>query len=263
MSYFESIKKTEKQNKIFLAIIGVMLLLNLIAFKSVFSIASNKTIQIVVPQYLEGGKYTMGSTFASRNVYKMWAKIWIQDLANFSYKDINKKYEEIYPFLSPTTAMDTKAKMINLIKYVQMNFITQTYDIKDIYVSKKGSFTRIEIKGVLSRKIGLKTDPLSNTDYAYVIYTYIKNGQIFIQNIKSYVLNIKDASIERKLKDNKYVNFESVYEKREMGLDDLTPSLKISRDRERLEQKEKNKKEKEDKIRNKLNKETYLKEENK
>jgi len=239
MSYFETIKKTEKQNKIFLAIIGVMILLNLIAFKSVFSIASNKTIQIVVPQYLESGKYVIGANFASRNVYKMWAKIWIEDLANFSYKDINKKYEDIYPFLAPTTAIETKAKMLNLIKYVQSNFITQTFDIKDIYVSKKGKFTKIEVRGVLNRKIGLKKDPLSNIDYAYVIYTYIKNGQIFIQNIKSYVLNLKDHFTEKKLKDNKYVNFEEVYDRRRLGLDDLTPAIEIRKEREKLKKLEK------------------------
>ena len=97
MSYFGELENTKNFIKILIGIIGILFIINLITIKSLISVSSNKTIQIQVPQFMESGEYAIGSTFASEGVHKMWVRVWIEEIASFSYQNIREKYKSIYP----------------------------------------------------------------------------------------------------------------------------------------------------------------------
>ena len=92
VGYFDKIKKHETFIKILSGIILALIISLLLVVKSLISVASNKTIVVQVPQFMESGNYIIGNTFASESVYKMWGKFFVQDIANFSYQNIRQKY---------------------------------------------------------------------------------------------------------------------------------------------------------------------------
>ena len=209
MRYFEKIEGHKSFIKILLGIIGGLIIINLIIVKSLISVASNKTIVIQVPQFLESGKYIIGNTFASENVYKMWVKVWVQDIATFSYQNIREKYKNIYPFLDKQTAHKSKADLSRFIEFVETNFIQQEFKISEI-TSKKlpGGYIKVIAYGTITRKIGSSDDQLNGMRYAYEFITYVKNGQIYIKSIKTSFYALVDRQQKEKLKENNYVNFE-------------------------------------------------------
>ena len=211
--YFDNIANLKNFIKILLGIIGAMLIINLLLVKSLISLSSNKDIVLQVPQFLEKGKYYIGATFASENVYKMWSRIWIESLANFSYKDIRKKYKEVYPFLDPQTAFKNKTELLKFIDFVEQNFITQKFKITRMDTKRlQGGYVQVKVIGKLTRIIGNKEDELSGIDYIYTITAYTKNGQIYINSIKSKFGAMGAGNNKRKLKQNKYINFKKTME---------------------------------------------------
>jgi len=209
--YFSGIEAHKNLNKVLVGIIVGLLLINLLIVKSLIGVASNKTIQISVPQFLESGDYVIGSTFASENVYSMWVKVWTEQMANFSYKDIADKYEGIYPFLDSQTAFKSKSEIKKFIEFAQTNFITQSFKIDDIKVEKlRSGFVKITAFGHIKRKIGSRQDKLSGMRYAYEFTTYVRNGQLYINSIKTSFYGLTDKVQREKLSKNKFVNFDEV-----------------------------------------------------
>jgi len=209
--FFSGIDAYKRINKILIGVIVGLVLLNLLIVKSLISIASNKTVQISVPQFLEEGNYIIGSTFASENVYKMWVKVWVESMANFSYKDLAEKYEGIYPFLDTQTAFKSKSEIQKFIKFVQTNYITQSFSVEDLKVEKlKGGFVKVTAFGYIKRKIGSRQDKLSGMRYAYEFITYVRNGQLYINSIKTSFYGLTDKNQRDKLTQNKFVNFDEV-----------------------------------------------------
>lgn len=207
-NYFEDLKNQAGKNKVLFIIIMVMFIINLILFKGLMNVASNKTVVFQVPNYLESGEYVIGSTFANENVFKMWSKVWITELANYSYKDVREKVGHIMEFLAPETAYKNKAQLFEFIDFVEGNFITQefkpdNYEIKEL--PKKG-FYSIRWDGYLKREIGMKNDPLSNMKYSYEFICYVKNGQIYIHSLKTDVTSLKDTS--HILKENEFIHYD-------------------------------------------------------
>jgi len=211
IGYFDKIKKHETFIKILTGIILALIISLLLVVKSLISIASNKTIVVQVPQFMESGNYIIGNTFASESVYKMWGKVWVQDIANFSYQNIRQKYENIYPFLDQQTIYKSKAELLKFIDFVENNFVTQTFKIQDISTKKvPGGYVKIIIRGTVNRKIGGTKDRLNGMRYSYEFLTYVKNGQIYIKSIQTAFFALFDKQQRDKLKDNKFVNFDEV-----------------------------------------------------
>lgn len=209
-NYFEDLKNQTGKNKVFLGIIGGLLIVNLIVFKGLLDVASNKTVVFQVPNYLEPGEYVIGSTFANQNIFKMWSKVWISEMANFSYKDVREKIGNIMEFLAPETAYKNKAQLFEFIDFVEANFITQSfspdnYEIKEL--SKKG-FYSISWAGILKREIGNTNDPLSNLKYKYEFICYVKNGQIYIHSLKTDLENPNEVINKKTLKENEFINYD-------------------------------------------------------
>lgn len=212
-NYFEDLKNQTGKNKVLLGIIGGLLIVNLIVFKGLLDVASNKTVVFQVPNYLEPGEYVIGSTFANQNIFKMWSKVWITEIANFSYKDVREKVGSIMEFLAPETAYKNKSQLLKFIDFIEANFITQSfapdnYDIKEM--AKKG-FYSISWEGTLKRTIGTKNDPVSNIKYKYEFICYVKNGQIYIHSLKTDVADFNEGNNRKILKENEFINYE-VYE---------------------------------------------------
>jgi exosome complex RNA-binding protein Rrp4 len=211
MAYFEKQESYKGFIKVLTGIIAGLIILNLLIVKSLISVASNKTIQIQVPQHMDSGEYVIGNTFASEDVYKMWVRVWAEEIASFSYKDIDKRYESIYPFLDAETAFKSKSEMIKFMKFVQINYVTQTFAIKDVSVEKlNNGYMKIIAHGTVKRSIGNQVDELNGMRYAYEFTTYVRNGQVYINSITSKFEGIVDAREREKLKENKFVNFEEV-----------------------------------------------------
>lgn len=210
MSYFEELKNQSSKNKVFLVVIGGLLLVNLLEFKGLMSIAANKNINIQVPQFMEHGQYEIGSTYASESVYKMWAKTWVYDIGNYSYQDIDTKVADIYPFLASETAFDNKAKLVDFADFVKNNFVTQSYDISDIKIHEEGDYHIIETVGTLKRTIGKREDDLSGLKYTYKLTCFARNGQIWIKNMETYITDKeKDVNLQKNLDNNSFVSFDT------------------------------------------------------
>lgn len=211
MGYFEKQESYKSFIKILIGIVAGLIVLNLLIVKSLINVASNKTIQIQVPQFMESGEYVIGNTFANENVFKMWTKVWIQDIASFSYKDLSSRYESLYPFLDTETAFKSKSEMVKFIKFVETNFITQTFALKDIKLEKmENGYMRITAFGTIKRMIGNEADSLNGMRYSYEFITYVRNGQIYINSINTKFEGLVDVREKQKLKENKFVNFEEV-----------------------------------------------------
>lgn len=236
MGYFDKTKKQGTTINILLSIIGILILLNLLAFKMVANIAENKTINIQVPAFMDTGDYVIGNTRATDNVYKMWGRIWMDQLANYSYKDIDERIKYIEPFLASATMFKNKAKLKELSSFVRQNFLTQTFKTKDVSIKKlaKG-YVKIIAKGTIYRTVGLKKDKINGIPYTYEIIAYTRNGQVYIKNVKSFITTVRDGSIERKLKNNPYVNFDKVIEDKKKEWKNGKAARK--KEKERLQQK--------------------------
>jgi hypothetical protein len=211
MGYFEKQESYKGFIKILVGIIAGLVVLNLLIVKSLINVASNKTIQIQVPQFMESGEYVIGNTFANENVFKMWTKVWVQDIATFSYKDLGDRYKSIYPFLDSETGFKSKSEMLKFIQFVESNYITQTFTLKDIKVDKmENGYMKMTAYGTIKRMIGNETDSLSGMRYSYEFITYVRNGQVYINSISSKFEGLVDVREKEKLKENKFVNFEEV-----------------------------------------------------
>lgn len=211
MGYFEKQESLKIFIKILVSIIIALLLINLLIVKSLISVASNKTINIQVPQFMETGEYVIGNTFANDNVYKMWTRVWVEDIASFSYKDLRDRYNSLYPFLDPETAFKSKSEMLKFIDFVETNFVAQKFDLKDMTLKKMpNGHVKIIAYGSIKRSIGKEKDNLSGMRYSYEFDTYVRNGQIYINSISSAFYGLVDAKEKEKLKANKFVNFEEI-----------------------------------------------------
>jgi len=211
MAYFEKTENYKGFIKILVGIIVGLILLNLLIVKSLINIAENKNIRIQVPQFMESGEYVIGNTFANENVYKMWVKVWIEDIATFSYKNIRKKYKDLFPFLDPQTAFKSKSEMIKFITFVENNFISQKFKLKNIEVTKlKGGYVKITAFGTIKREIGNRKDSLNGMRYSYEFICYVRNGQIYINSITSSFYGLVDLKSKDQLRSNKFVNFDEV-----------------------------------------------------
>lgn len=211
--YFDSKKDLKNFIKILVAVIVLLVTVNLIIAKSLIEVASNKDIYIQVPSVMDEGSYAIGNDRASQNVHEMWVKVWLNGISNFSYSNIRKNYESLYEFLDPQTAFKSKSELLKFIDFVEANFITQNFKAKDFKVEtikgKKG-FVKIIAYGSLDRKIGKKDDELNGIRYAYEFITYVRNGQIYINSVRSYFYGLIDVKEKNRLKTNKFVNFDEV-----------------------------------------------------
>lgn len=211
MNYFDNLKNQDTKSKTYLAIIAGLLIVNLLEFKGLMTIASNKEVHLQVPQFMEKGDYVIGSTYASKNVYSMWARTWIKDLGNYSYENIDQKIKDIYPFLDGATAFENKSKLLEFASFVKNNFVTQSYDIEDIKVTEANDgYMIVETVGTLKRQIGKKEDELSGLKYTYKLICFARNGQIWIKNMETYITEQqKSVTLQKKLDQNSFVNFDT------------------------------------------------------
>jgi hypothetical protein len=246
-NYFDKEQKNENIVKILLSIIVGLLIVNMLAFKSVINIASNKTISIQVPQLVESGEYVIGSSFASNNVYKMWTRIWLDQIANFSYKNIKERTEFLYPFLDPETAFKNKGKLEEFKDFVENNFITQKFELKDILITDfNDGYKQIFAYGTIHRKIGKKDDKLNGIGYVYEFILFVRNGQIYINSLSAKILP-KDLSEKKKLNQIDSVYFEKeilLSKKKKEEITKLKNKQKLEKEKEiKRRKKEKEKKE--------------------
>lgn len=240
MGYFDKEKEQEGKNKIFLSIIIALMVIDLLAFKAILSIASNKTIVIQVPQFLKSGKYVIGNTFANNNVYKMWGRIWIQEIANFSYEDIRKRTQDIFPYLNPQTAFNNKGKILKFVQFVEDNFITQKFELQNIFITNlKNGYKEITAEGIIKRKIGKEPDKLNGMPYSYQIIAFVRNGQIYINSIKSFITNPTEPLNKKKLEKIKTVNYTPLIEEAEFDHKDSRALIKAQIKRQEKIRKEK------------------------
>jgi len=245
MGFFDKNKETNSTTKILGAVIVGMLILNLLAFKSVLSIAENKTIVVEVPQFLESGKYKIGNTFASDNVHKMWARIWTEDIANFSYDNVRKRITSIFDYLAPETVYENKEKFFDFIKFVEKNYITQKFKITDFYVEDLDrGYKKVYILGKIYRKIGSKKDKLSGLTYVYEYITFVRNGQIFIKSLKTYLASATDPATKAKLRAAESVDYQSELVKGAIR-GDVAKKISLKKLQEKKKEKKERKKAKE------------------
>lgn len=209
--YFDSKDSYKSFIKILLGIIGVLIIIILITVKSLINIVENKDIRIQVPSLMKEGEYIIGNTGASLNVHEMWVKVWLNNVSNFSYSDIRKSYDGIYPFLDSQTAFKSKGELLKFIDFVETNFITQNFEYKDLKTEKlNNGLVKITAYGNLRRTIGKNKDELDGIRYAYEFITYVKNGQIYINSVRSYFHGLVDTQEKDRLRNNKFVNFDEV-----------------------------------------------------
>ena len=191
-------------NKVLIGIIITLILLLVFAFKSILTVAENKTILIEVPSIIEPGKYAIGPKQATNGVHKMWAKVWASEIGNFSYKNIDKKIKGILPFIDPMSIYKNKMKLLKTEDYVISNYITQKFHISDVYIKTfpKGR-KRVVVVGRIFRDVGDKPDAINDLPYYIGFITFVRNGQVYIQSIDSGVIDYNDGTIEKRLKDIK------------------------------------------------------------
>jgi len=209
-SHFNKQKTKDRIITILLIIVGVQFVFNAFIAKGYINVAENKEIKIQIPQFLEAGEYIIGNTYASDNTYRAWARLWTQDIANFSYQNIREKYQNIYPFLDKDTVRESKSDLLRFIDFVEENSITQSFDISaDIKIKQlPGQYKKITVYGTIHRKIGSTHDQLNGMRYAYEYVTYVRSGQIFIKTIKTSFYSLSDKRQRDQLKENSFVNFE-------------------------------------------------------
>jgi len=207
--HFNKLEKKESTIKILVGVIVFQLILNAFIVKGYIGVIQNKTINIQVPEFMESGKYVIGNTFASDNTYKMWAKVWTEDIANFSYQNIREKYQNLFPFLDRNTARKSKSGLMRFISFVEDNSISQSFKISEIKTKDlPGHYKKITVYGTVNRKIGASNDQLNGMRYAYEYITYVQSGQIYIKSIKTSFYSLSDQRQKDKLKENTFVNFE-------------------------------------------------------
>ena len=210
-SFFDKEKENTKTIWVLTGIIIFLLFIILFAFKAYINIAQNKTIVVTVPAQMDKGKYVIGNTMSSPNVYKMWVKVWTNGIANFSYKNVDKKMAQIYPFLDPLTTMKSKAKLQQFINFIKTNYITQRFVLNKIdYKRLPHNYAEITAIGKVYRQIGLKKDPLSGLVYKYRYLVYTKNGSVWIKSIDVYIAKGKkyfNFNDKKTLKYNEYIHF--------------------------------------------------------
>lgn len=217
--YFDSSENKNVIIKILLGIIIVMMVINIGMFKSVLSVAGDKTFKFEVPSFLESGEYSIGTTFASEKVYKMWTKIWVEEMSNFSHKDVRERVSNVMDFLAPATAYKNKADLLEFVDFVEDNFVSQKFSPETFTIEetdKKGYFD-IEWTGKLTREIGLKENSLAGLRYTYTFTCFTRNGQIYINNVELSQTDGKDSKTKKRLKENRFVNYEIYGEKSNTG----------------------------------------------
>lgn len=209
-NYFDKSEKQANTIKILIGIILLMLIINIGMFKSVLSIAGDKTFKFEVPSFLETGEYAIGTTFASKKVYKMWTKIWVKEMANFSHKDVRERTSNVIDFLAPKTAYKNKAQLLEFVDFVEENFVSQEFSPNDFEFNKtdKEGYYEVKWSGRLKRQIGLKSTPLTGLKYTYIFTCFARNGQIYIHNVNLERTDDKDVKIQRLLESNEFVNYE-------------------------------------------------------
>lgn len=209
MTYFDKIEGHKSFIKILLGIIVALLLVNIISIKALISLSSNKVIDITVPNFMDSGAYRIGATFASPEVHKMWSKVWLNEIGSFSYGNVRQKYANIYPFLDPQTIYKSKSDLEKFIEFVEENYLTQSFQADNIITREMaGGYTNIVVTGILKRHLGNSEDQLSGLKYSYEFLTYVRNGQIYIKNIKTSFYAAMDIDQERIISNNKFVNFD-------------------------------------------------------
>jgi len=209
--FFEREKNQAATMKVLLGVIVALLLMLLVAFKMVVDIAGNKEITISVPQYIDPGDYVIGTHRSSDNVYKMWGRVWLQELTNFNYKNIDEKIKFIAPFLTDKTVFKNKASLKELVQTIKENFVSQKFKIEKYRIKhlKKG-YVKIIADGKLYRTVGLRKDKLNGVPFRYEIIAYTRNGQVYIKSLDSYIKQASEGDNRRKLEKNPYVNFDDI-----------------------------------------------------
>jgi len=208
--YFDGSKNQEKTIKILIGIIVFEAIINIVMFKSVLNIAGDKTFKFEVPSFLETGEYAIGTTFASEKVYKMWTKIWVEEISNFSHKDIRERMSSIIDFLDPKTAYKNKAELLKFVDFVEQNFISQSFssDRFDFEKTAKKGYYKVSWTGTLKRQIGLKKDPMTGLKYTYSFTCFTRNGQIYINNLSLKRTDEGQHRVKKFLKENEFVNYD-------------------------------------------------------
>ena len=152
-------------------------------------------------KYLSTATAVPASSFANDKTYKMWTKLWISELANFSYKDVRERVGHIIEFLAPETAYKNKADLLDFISFIEKNFITQSFRADDFKIKKlDGGYVEIKWQGNLTRKVGLKESELSNLDYTYTFVCFVRNRQIYIHSLKSQISTPGEKIVRDRLK---------------------------------------------------------------
>jgi len=209
LGFFDKKNESSGATKILLGLLLLNTVANVFMFKSVIKVSENMNVIVSVPPSLDVGKYYIGSNTASKNVYQVWSRVWFNEIATFSYKNIRKKIEFIEPFLDRDTLFESKAELDEMVLSVEKNFITQKFEIAD-YSTKRldKKYVEITARGTLYRKIGLKQDELNGIPYKYTIIAYSKHGSVYIKNLSSFVDKTNVSTTKKILKSNKYLNFD-------------------------------------------------------
>jgi len=202
----------ESKDKIYLSIIAGLLVANLGLGKGLIMTASNKDIRIEIPPYSEPGVYVLSDTTASDSSYRMWAKMFTTEIANYSKDNIKEKITGLMQFLRPEKSVENKAKLFKTIEFVENNYVTQEFKIKEVRINRdpsNKSMVTVNVFGTLTRSIGLTKDPLSGSDYSYNYKLIVKNGQMLIDDMWVELVGYgKDQTLTKNIDANKYVHFD-------------------------------------------------------
>ncbi|MFL1706546.1 TraE/TraK family type IV conjugative transfer system protein [Campylobacter sp. MOP7] len=211
MSYFEKEGSLKFIIKWLIGVIAVLFIVLILVIKSLIDVASNKVVHIQVPQFMESGQYVIGATSASPEVFKMWAKVWVQSIGTFSYTNVDKQFNDIMPFLDAQTAYKNKADIMKFLEFVKTNFITQRFNVENIKVDQvAGGYFKVTAFGTINRQVGKAEDQLNGMRYSYTFLCYVRNGHIYIQSISSAFFGLNDSNARKQLKMNQFVHFDEV-----------------------------------------------------